>query len=80
MTDKLPHCNKVMIGSEVFGLMQLEGKHCSDLIAGSRDAKEATELFAQALEALATLFRRLRYRVKYEDVHASNFAEISVGH
>jgi hypothetical protein len=56
MTSKVPRCNELMTGREVFGLMLPEGRHCSDLIAGSRDAEEATELFMKALEAWLPCF------------------------
>ena len=50
LTDNVPRCNELMTGGEVFGLMLPEGRHCSDLIAGSQDAEEATQLFVKALE------------------------------
>lgn len=49
VTNKVPRCNELMTGSEVFGLVLPEGRHCSDLIPGSSDAQEATALFAKAL-------------------------------
>jgi hypothetical protein len=58
MTDKVPRCNELMIGREVFGLMPLEGRHCGDLIAGSQDAREATGLFGIALNAWLPCFGR----------------------
>jgi len=58
MTHKVPQCNELMTGSEVFGLLLAEGRHCGDLIAGSQDALEATELFVRALEAWLPCFGR----------------------
>jgi hypothetical protein len=56
MTDKVPRCNELMTGREAFGLVLPDGRHCGDLIAGSRDAQESTELFAKALEAWLPCF------------------------
>lgn len=56
MTDKIPVCNHLMTGDEVFGLLLSEGRHCSDLIAGSEDALKATKLFRKALEAWLPCF------------------------
>jgi hypothetical protein len=50
VTSKVPRCNELMTRSEVFGLTLPEGRHCGDLIPGSQDAGEATELFVKALE------------------------------
>jgi hypothetical protein len=58
MTDKVPRCNELMSGREVFGLVLSEGRHCGDLIAGSPDAREATDLFVRALEAWLPCFGR----------------------
>jgi hypothetical protein len=56
MTNKVPRCNELMTGSEVFGIVLPEGKHCSDLIPGSRDVQEATGLFVKALKAWLPCF------------------------
>jgi hypothetical protein len=56
MTSKVPRCNELMTGREAFGLILPDGRHCSDLIAGSRDAEEATGLFVKALEAWLPYF------------------------
>lgn len=56
MTDEVPHCGKPMDGREVFGLVLPEGRHCSDLIPGSEDARKATELFKKALEVWLPCF------------------------
>jgi hypothetical protein len=56
MTNKVPRCNGLMTGSEVFGIVLPEGKHCSDLIPGSRDVQEATGLFVKALKAWLPCF------------------------
>jgi hypothetical protein len=58
VTNKVPRCNELMTGREVFGLILPKGKHCSDLIAGSQDAEAATKLFAQALESWLPCFGR----------------------
>jgi len=50
VTSKVPCCNELMTGGEVFGLLLPEGRHCSDLIPGSQDAEKTTELFVKALE------------------------------
>jgi hypothetical protein len=58
MTDEVPLCNELMAGNEVFGLVLPEGRHCGDLIAGSEDARKATELFMKALEVWLPCFGR----------------------
>lgn len=55
-TNKTPACNEEMTGDEVFGLVLSEGRHCSDLIAGSEDALKATELFEKALKVWLPCF------------------------
>lgn len=60
VTSRVPRCNELMAGREVFGLVLPEGRHCGDLISGSRDAREATGLFVKALEAWLPCFRTLR--------------------
>lgn len=56
ITKEIPACNELMTGNEVFGLLLSEGRHCSDLIAGSDDALKATELFKKALEVWLPCF------------------------
>ena len=58
VTDTIPACNEVMMGNEVFGLVLIEGRHCSDLIAGSEDALKATDLFKRALKVWLPCFGR----------------------
>jgi hypothetical protein len=58
MTDEIPPCNELMTGNGVFGLVLPEGRHCGDLIAGSEDARKATDLFMKALEAWLPCFGR----------------------
>jgi hypothetical protein len=48
MMSKVPRFIELMSRRGVFGLIEPEGRHYSDLIAGSRDAEEATGLFLTA--------------------------------
>ena len=50
VTQQVPACARSLDDGEVFGLVLEHGRHCSDLQAGTDDARRAQELFQQALE------------------------------
>jgi len=56
--EAVPACGQKSAEVEVFGLVMEEGRHCADLIMGSAEAKQATELFAKALEVWLPCFRK----------------------
>jgi len=56
MTNIVPACDRAMSGDEVFGLVFESGRHCSDLVPGTKETARATELFEKALRSWLTCF------------------------
>lgn len=52
----VPGCHEDLAENEVFGLVLERGRHCADLVIGNPEAKQATALFAQALEVWLPCF------------------------
>lgn len=58
MTETIPACDEELSGDEVFGLLFEEGRHCSDLVPGSKNAGKSTELFEKALRKWLPCFKQ----------------------
>jgi len=56
MTQVVPACDEEMAGDEVFGLLFENGRHCSDLVAGSEEMVAAANLFEEALRSWIPCF------------------------
>lgn len=57
MTEDVPASNEVLAGDRVFGIVFEKGRHCSDLMAGSKNAQRSVDLFVKALKVWLPSFR-----------------------
>lgn len=57
MIEEVPPCNEVLAGDQVFGIVFKKGRHCSDLMPGSKNAQRSVDLFVKALKVWLPSFR-----------------------